>query len=61
MARLEYNDPQAEAQFKDNDVKQRAIKDLADQMKVDNYTNGTQSARAGSEAQSIDEQVRRKR
>lgn len=61
MARTEYDNPEAEATFNDNDVKQRAIQNLSDLLKVDAYTGGTQSTLAGSQAKSIDEQVRRKR
>lgn len=61
MARLEHKDPAAEKNFTDNDVLKRGYSRLADELKVDNYTNGMMSARQGAEAQSIDEQVRRKR
>lgn len=60
MARLEYDDPQAEAQFNQNDVKQRAMTALSNDMKVDAYTGGLMSTAAGSQAQSIAEQVRKK-
>ena len=58
MARTEYNDPKAETQYDEFSV---AKKKLSNDMVLDNYTNGTMSTKAGSEAMSIDEQVRKKR
>ena len=60
MARLEYADPEAEAAYQKM-AKETATKRLSADMKVDAYTQGTMSARAGAEAQSIDEIVRKRR
>lgn len=57
MGRTIYPDPEAEAFY----MKLAATKKLSDDMTVDAYTGGVMSTKAGAEAQSIDEQVRKKR
>lgn len=54
----EYNPIDANAQFEDYST---AKKQLAGMLKVDRYTKGLVSTAAASVAQSVDEQVRRKR
>lgn len=58
MPRTEYNEIDANSQFEDYSV---AKKQLSNMLKADKYTKGLVSTAAASVAQSIDEQVRRKR
>lgn len=58
MPRTEYNEIDANSQFEDYSVAKR---NLSNMLKVDRYTKGLVSTAAASVAQSIDEQVRRKR
>lgn len=58
MPRTEYNEIDANSQFEDYSV---AKKQLAGMLKADQYTKGLVSTAAASLAQSIDEQVRKKR
>lgn len=57
MPRTEYNDIDANSAFEDYSV---AKKQLADNMTVDAYTQGTMSGKSAAEATSIDLQVRKK-
>lgn len=64
MARTPYPDPDAEAAYQDiaaNSAKATAVQNLSNDMKVDAYTGGLMSNAAGSQAQSIDNIVRKSR